>query len=226
MVSSQKAWHNRRVKSEKTIESLKVREDRSFGEKEGFLVLRRVGLANIRDDKTCSNDYVCDFIERPKGLDAVVVVVFDKGEPKTKILLRDGLRPSLSLAREDETRLFFTEVVAGIIEAGEETEGDRRRRAAAEVKEEAGFTIEPSELISLGGKSYPSPGAFPEAFHFYAASVDPNDQSPLEGDGSPMEEGASTRWADLDAAILACSKGEIPDLKTEVILRRLRDFLA
>ena len=226
MVSSQKAWHNRRVNSARTIESVRIQEDRSFGETEGFLVLRRVGLVNVRDDQTRSKDYVCDFIERPKGLDAVVVVVFEKRATSAKILLRDGLRPSLSLARDDETRLFFTEVVAGIIEAGEDSEEDRRRRAAAEVKEEAGFAIEPSELVSLGGKSYPSPGAFPEAFHFYAAAVDPNDQSPLEGDGSPMEEGASTRWADLDAAILACSKGEIPDLKTEVILRRLRDFLA
>jgi hypothetical protein len=64
-----------------------------------------------------------------------------------------------------------------------------------------------------------------EKFYFTAVEVDPVAQQPLAGDGSPMEEGASTRWMAIDAAIAACVAGEIIDLKTEAGLRRLRDHL-
>ena len=65
-----------------------------------------------------------------------------------------------------------------------------------------------------------------EKFYFAAVEVDPRAQHPLAGDGSPMEEGARTRWLGLDDAIAACVRGEISDLKTELGLRRLRDRLA
>ena len=64
-----------------------------------------------------------------------------------------------------------------------------------------------------------------EKFYFTAVEVDPASQQPLAGDGSPMEEGARTRWLPLDAAIDACVRGELVDLKTELGLRRLRDHL-
>jgi hypothetical protein len=56
--------------------------------------------------------------------------------------------------------------------------------------------------------------------------VDPAAQQALAGDGSPMEEGARTRWLPLDQAIEAGVRGELADLKTELGLRRLRDHLA
>jgi ADP-ribose pyrophosphatase len=64
-----------------------------------------------------------------------------------------------------------------------------------------------------------------EKFYFTAVEVDPTAQQPLAGDGSPMEEGARTRWLALDAAIDACVQGALVDLKTELGLRRLRDHL-
>jgi ADP-ribose pyrophosphatase len=45
--------------------------------------------------------------------------------------------------------------------------------------------------------------------------------APLEGDGSPLEEGAVLAWRELGAAIAACERGEIEDGKTEIALRRL-----
>jgi hypothetical protein len=41
-----------------------------------------------------------------------------------------------------------------------------------------------------------------------------------------MEEGARTRWLALDDAIAACTRGDLPDVKTELGLRRLREHLA
>ena len=45
------------------------------------------------------------------------------------------------------------------------------------------------------------------------------------GDGSPMEEGTRAVVLDLEDAIAACRAGDIPDMKTELALLRLRDKL-
>ncbi len=199
----------------------------------GFLEIRRLRLRNRRDDGSVSAQYVCDSIARPYGQDAVVVAVFARGADGISVLLREGLRPPLTFGRditraplpEPPPTLFLTELVAGIIEAGDQGEAGLRIRASHEVHEEAGFVVSPEAVILLGAGMYPSPGSMVEKFYFAAAEVDPATQEPLAGDGSPMEEGARTRWLPLEAAIASCVSGEIVDLKTEATLRRLRDFL-
>jgi ADP-ribose pyrophosphatase len=152
----------------------------------------------------------------------------------TQVLVRDGLRPPLVFGRditraplpEPPPRPFVTELVAGIIEDHDRGEAGLRARAAAEVREEAGFVVEPAAITLLGAGMYPTPGVMIERFYFVAVEVDPATQIALSGDGSPMEEGARTRWLDLDEAIAACVRGELSDLKTEAGLRRLRDHLS
>ena len=81
-------------------------------------------------------------------------------------------------------------------------------------------------MILLGAGGFPSPGIIGEKVWLAAAEVaDPGSQGSIEGDGSPMEEGAVTRWMELDQAISACVAGDIEDFKTELVLRRLRDHL-
>ena len=86
--------------------------------------------------------------------------------------------------------------------------------------------VGPDQLRLLGAGTYPSPGSMFEKFYLVAAEVDPTTQREPAGDGSPMEEGSTTRWLELDAAIAACVRGELEDAKTELGLRRLRDALA
>jgi ADP-ribose pyrophosphatase len=200
----------------------------------GFLAIRRLRMRNRRVDGSVSAPYVCDAIARPYGQDAVVVAVYSRIDGGVQVLVRDGLRPSLLLGR-DPTRaplpepppgMFLTELVAGILEPGDLGVDGLRQRAAHEVEEEAGFTVEPAAIALLGAGAYPSPGSMIEKFYFTAVEVDPSTQQPLSGDGSPMEEGARTRWLALDHAIEACVRGELADLKTELGLRRLRDHLA
>jgi ADP-ribose pyrophosphatase len=200
----------------------------------GFLALRRLRMRNRRDDGTLSARYVCDFVVRPYGLDAVVVVIWHRRlDGGISVLVRDGLRPSLFFGRdaaklpipEAGPRMMLTELVAGIIEESDRGEEGMRARAAAEVHEEAGFVVDASTVEMLGAGSFPSAGSMPEKFHYVAVRVDPATQEPLGGDGSPMEEGAVTRWLDLDQAIAACVRGELADTKTELGLRRLRDRL-
>ena len=215
-------------------EPFEIESDEVVGREGGFLAIRRLQLRNRRGDGTTSRRYLCDFVVRPYGLDAVVVVVWCRREDGTiGVLVRDGLRPPLWFGRdpaqapvpERAPRPWLTELVAGIIEVGDRGLDGLRSRAAAEVREEAGFVVEPAAVTILGAGSFPSPGAMAEKFHFAAVEVDPATQLAPLGDGSPMEEGATTRWLELDAAISACVSGELEDAKTELGLRRLRDVL-
>lgn len=201
----------------------------------GFLSIRRLRLRNRRDDGSLSRPYVCDFHVRPMGLDAVVVAIWHRAEGAVKVLLRDGLRPPLAVGRAAECQvvpdrqeyLFLTELVAGILEEHDRGDVGLRRRAADEVLEEAGYRLDPAAIVPLGHGLFPSPGSAAEKFFLMAAEVtDPADQIPLEGDGSPMEEGATVRWVTLDEALAMCTRGEIEDCKTEIGLRRLRDYLS
>lgn len=201
----------------------------------GFLTIQRLTLRNQRADGTRSAPYHFDYLLRPIGLDAIAVAVFGRLAGRIEVLLREGLRPALSLGRtgaphpvpDRRPYLFLTEVVAGILEAGDDGEAGLRNRAALEVAEEAGFEVDPDRVILLGAGSFPSPGIIGEKVWFAAVEVlDPAAQGPLHGDGSLMEEGASTRWMELDQAVAACVAGQIEDFKTELALRRLRDHLA
>jgi ADP-ribose pyrophosphatase len=199
----------------------------------GFLALRRLRLRNQRADGSISAQYVCDTVVRPYGQDAVVVAVYARTEKGIEVLVRHGLRPQLVFGRdparapmpEDKPGLFLTELVAGIVEDSDQGEVGLRARAAAEVHEEAGFLVDQDSVAMLGAGMYPSPGSLIEKFYFCAVEVDPATQQPLEGDGSPMEEGAHTTWFLLEDAIAACNAGVLVDLKTELGLRRLRDHL-
>jgi len=216
------------------VTGLQIDGDELVGRDGGFLAIRRLHLRNRRDDGSLSEPYLCDFAVRPYGLDAVIVVVWRRVGGRIDVLLRDALRPPLALGREPDRvvvpdprpYLHLTELVAGILEVGDVGEDGLRARAAEEVHEEAGFRVEAADVVILGAASFPSPGALPEKFHFTAVEV-PGDAEaePPAGDGSPMEEGAVTRWLDLDQAIAACTGGEIEDLKTELGLRRFGDWL-
>ncbi len=204
----------------------------------GFLAVRRVRLRNRRRDGSLSAAYVCDFLHRPYGQDAVVVAIYRACSDRPgryEVLLRDGLRPALPLGRapgraptpEPAPGLFHRELVAGILESEDQGLEGLMRRAAAECAEEAGIAIEPTALRLLGAGTLPSPGAMVEKFYFVAAEVPPQTQgAPPPGDGSPMEEDARTSWIELSEAIAASVTGELCDAKTELGLRRLADALA
>jgi ADP-ribose pyrophosphatase len=215
------------------LDSLIVDSDERVGEG-GFLALRRLRMRNRRVDGSASAPYVCDAVVRPYGQDAVVVAIYARTLRGVEILVRECLRPVLSLGRdparaplpEPAYGMFLTELVAGIVEEGDHGEAGLRARAAAEVLEEGGFVVTPASITLLGAGMLPSSGCLVEKYYFTAVEVEPATQQALEGDGSPMEEGSTTRWLILDDALAACMTGQISDLKTELGLRRLRDHLA
>jgi len=216
------------------VAGLEIVDSRRVGREGGFLAIRRMRLCVVRADGSRSREILNDFVERPKGLDAVAVVVFARGAGGVEVLLREGMRPTIFFGRAPEDlvvpdarrRLFVPEIVAGIIEPDDRGEAGLRRRAAAEVDEEAGFRVDPAAVILLGNGVLLSPGAMSERCFLAAVEVDPSARGPIVGDGSPMEEGARARWLPLADAIAACVHGELDDAKSELGLRRLADHLS
>jgi ADP-ribose pyrophosphatase len=216
------------------VTEVEIVDDRIVGREQGFLAIRRTHLRNRHPDGTRSPAYLCDFIVRPYGQDAVVVIAWHRrSDGAIAVLVRECLRPTLWLGRDvaaaplpETRRLFLSEAVAGIIEVADHGEAGLRTRASAELAEEAGFVVGPEQVQLLGAGTYPSPGAMFEKFYLVAAEVDPATQREPDGDGSPMEEGSTTRWLELDDAIAACVRGDLEDAKTELGFRRLRDALA
>jgi ADP-ribose pyrophosphatase len=200
----------------------------------GFLQVKRLRLRNRRADGSVSDAYACDFVVRPRGPDAVVVALYHLRDARPQVLIREGLRPALTLGRPTATLpipdprvyLRFAELVAGIIEPEDLGELGVRRRASIEVEEEAGYDVVPEAVVFLGAGTFPTPGSMPEKYWLVAAEItDPRAHAPPQTDGSPLEASARLQWMDLDEAIAACVAGTIEDAKTELALRRLRDRL-
>jgi ADP-ribose pyrophosphatase len=207
--------------TKKTFDGYHVVEEKRIGEG-GFLVLRRMRLKVRRGDGSLSAEGLYDFVERPMGNDAVVVTLWHRaGDGRVRVLLRRAPRVPLWF-RDAALGARHVEVVAGILEKGEDDWAGIQRRAAAEAHEEAGLTVAPADVVRLGAPSFPTCGMFAEKFHFVAAEVrQPEAAVAPPTDGSPFEEGATLEWLDLDEALRRCDAGEMCDIKTELALRRL-----
>lgn len=194
----------------------------------GFLNLRRVRLRVRRDDGSLSGEGLYDFVERPMGRDAVVVVLWHRAAASdggVQVLLRTAPRVPVWF-RDPDLGAQFVEVVAGILEKGEDDWPAIQRRAAAEAYEEAGLTVAPAAFERLGPPGFPTPGMFAERFWFVHAEVaDASAAIVPPTDGSPFEEGATVAWLPLATALAQCDAGALPDLKTELALRRLAAVL-
>ena len=207
------------------LKSIEVVSDQRVGQG-GFLVLRRLRLRLVRADGSRTAEGLWDYVERPMGLDAVVVALYRRRQGVVEVLLRSGLRVPLQFGRPaPQEELLFPELVAGILERGEESAAATQKRAADEALEEAGLRIDARSVELLGPPLYPTPGLCAELFHFVRAEVREQEAALPQGDGSPFEEGARLEWVPLDEALARCARGEIQDLKTELGLRRLREAL-
>ncbi len=199
-----------------------------------FLQLRSLRMRVEGPDGWVSEEGTWDFVERPVGLDAVVVVVFRRVADGVEVLLRQGLRVPASLGRPGQPRgpgrhpaVFIDEIVAGLIEDGEASPSGRIERARQEVEEETGLHLPSSVIEPLGGPLWATPGVCAEQLYYFSADATGVEAAALVGDGSPFEALAQTIWLPLDEAIArACgagteTSGESGDLRAELGLRRL-----
>jgi ADP-ribose pyrophosphatase len=160
------------------------------------------------------------------AMDAVIVVAhFRAPNGARKVLLRSCVRPPIALrvpreAIDEDGRMW--EVVAGLIEPGE----DAQAAAARELGEELGFAVAASALVPLGPFTYPAPGIIGERHVFFHLEVDPASRATPTEDGSALERGAEIIEVDLAVALEAARAGNLRDAKTELALRRLAELYA
>lgn len=218
------------------VSEIEVVEDLSASARcdEGFLRIRRLRCRNIHGDGTASKVYRVDVVDRPT-LDAVAVAVFRRQSTGIEVMTRRTLRPAAYFRRDrkpplaDEmSYLRVEEIVAGVLEPEDNGQAGILARAAAEVREEAGFAVAPDEVMVLGAGFFAAPGIISEKIYPTAVDVTGKSQAEPEGDGSPLEEGFELAWTPIDRLIAACESGQVPDAKTEIAVlrlqRRLSDF--
>jgi ADP-ribose pyrophosphatase len=164
--------------------------------------------------------------------DAVAVVVWGRGGSGIEVVLRENLRPPVYLRRhktfvQPDARTFtlLGEIVAGLLEPGDEGPTGIERRAAIEVREEVGWDVTPEDVQPLGGPMFASPGITDEKVFFRHVEVDLACRSTPTGDGSVMEQAGRVLVVPLAEALRRCREGEMPDMKTEVGLARLAALL-
>ena len=196
---------------------------------EGFLHVKRLVCRNRHADGSSSRDYRVDVVDRPVP-DAVAVLVWRRGPGGIEVLTRKTLRPAAALRTtlplpvpDPRPYLLLEELVAGVLEPEDRGDAGLRRRAAEETCEEAGFRVAPEDVEVLGGSFFLAPGILSEKIHPTAVEVTGRPQETPEGDGSPLEEGATLHWWPIDALLEACRTGAVEDAKTEVMVGR---FLA
>jgi ADP-ribose pyrophosphatase len=194
--------------------------DRTSQTDSGFLRLRRFDLVTVGPGGTKSSAFPYDVVER-RALDACIMVAHHVENGLRHVWLRTAQRPPVVLRPiPPEHRDALWEVPAGLVEPGESP----RAAAARELEEELGFHVAEASMLPLGPWVFPAPGFVGEIHFFFHCAVDPGSRREPEGDGSPLEAGATILSLPLDEALAACRTGEIRDSKTELALRRLAEI--
>jgi ADP-ribose pyrophosphatase len=202
-----------------------VQRDLSPQIPKGFLELHRFEMVASFPDGTSSTPFTYDFVTR-RSLNAVAFIAHYMHQGKRRVYLRSCLRPPLFMRASAEgegdapVRGNVWEIPAGLVEPGEALE----EAAARELEEEIGFRVAPKDLLPLGPWQLPISGVIAERIHFFHVPVDPTTLQPPLEDGSPLEHQAAILDISLEDALDGCRKGNVPDAKTEVALRRLAEL--
>ncbi|MDP9001498.1 MAG: NUDIX hydrolase [Myxococcota bacterium] len=193
-------------------------ESRATG---GFLNVRRLDLVARYPDGTESSPFAYDVAART-ALDAVVLAAHFVEAGVRHVFLRSAVRPPCALRPVAPTHDgALWELPAGLVEPGENPVAT----AVRELGEELGFAASPTDMLPLGGWTFPSPGMIGERHIFYAVEVDGRAHPTPTEDGSALERAAAILALPVVEAIEHCRLGAIRDAKTELGLRRLLEEL-
>jgi nudix-type nucleoside diphosphatase (YffH/AdpP family) len=142
---------------------------------------------------------------------AVAVLPYDP-ERRTALLVRQ-LRTGPLVAGDAEP--YLLEAPAGMIDAGETPDAAARREALEEVG------VRPDELVDLG-LAYSCPGVSTETLRLYLAACSASDRIAAGGGLAVEDEEIEVVEVGLDALAAMAGDGRIRDMKTLILVLRLR----
>ncbi|MGK0404954.1 MAG: ADP-ribose pyrophosphatase [Oleispira sp.] len=143
--------------------------------------------------------------------EAAAVLLYDPNE--NVVVLTEQFRMGAALD-ESRTSPWLLEVVAGIIEEGEQAEDVARREA----QEEAGCVI--NDLIPISSY-WSSPGGTSEKIHLYCALIDSRGMGGIHGLDHEQED-ILVRIIPFDNAYSGIASGEINNAATIIALQWLK----
>lgn len=219
--------------------TLEVVGDHTAGSRpdEGYLrVRRRSFVAHVPGDASPTAAFRYDVVER-WNQDAVAVVLHFLRNGERHVILRSAIRVPLAMRPDPlvppavglpagAAQGELWEIPAGLVEADERTPTGLVACVVRETEEEVGLVIGAGAVAPLGGVLFPTAGVIGECIHLFHAEVDPSGRPPVvHGDG-PLEKGAQILEIPLTTALDWCDRGQLPDVKTEIGLRRLARLVA
>ena len=165
-------------------------ESRASG---GFVNLRRVDLVARFPDGSVSETFAYDVVERA-GIDAVILVVFERVAGQREIYVRSAVRAPLALrAGCDAVNASIWELPAGIVDPGESP----RAAAAREIEEELGFNVSAESLLEFAPWTWPAPSFIAERQQFFC--VERHGGHPRHAERGRLGPGARGRRAEAHA---------------------------
>jgi len=133
--------------------------------------------------------------------DAVAVLLYDS--VRDEVLLIEQFRIGAALrCTDNQDEAWLLEIVAGMIDEGEEPEQCARR----ECIEEAGYA--PRKLQPLGNY-FPSPGACSERIFLYLAEIDRSERCNDGGGLAEEHEDIRSMWVSREQALTWVNTGRI-----------------
>jgi 8-oxo-dGTP pyrophosphatase MutT (NUDIX family) len=186
----------------------------------GISRIRRFTVCNHYVGGEVSRTYKLDVVDH-RGQDAVGVLPYWRRGGETHVMLLKSFRPAQTFRVFGPlTDPMVIEIIAGVLEDGENNEAGVVRRAVAELEEEAGIVAAESDIRLLGKPFFASPGLFTEMLWVAAVEIDPDRLGTPSLDGSVMEELIESFSVPLEKARQMCLDGDICDGKTEIALER------
>jgi ADP-ribose pyrophosphatase len=192
-------------------------------ERPPFLSVKRATFA------TAHGPLHYDWVERA-ATDAAILVCWRRTSAGLEVLLRSSPRvPVFAEAKrrghpqaQDPTAHVLWELPAGLIEPSEAPQAG----AVRELHEETGLTATLQMLRQLGAPSLPAPALIGERHFYFAVETTGLSPGKPSTDGSPLEQEAQLVYVTLEEALHACDRGDLPDTKTELGIRRFAALVA
>lgn len=213
------------------LQKLRVaRKPRPLTRPGSFFTVEGYRLVNDYGGGKRSKSYSCESVHR-RGTDGVAILVYRRGRGgQTEILLKECIRPPI-LLRAPRVRgkrpnpPLLLEIVAGSREPGDQTQTDLKKRAAAEILEEAGIRVKPALVMPMGLPVFTSPGGLSEEVHIFQCDVTGLPQSGAQMHGAhPLELHAPLHWIPLETGLQWLRSGKVADAKTEIAIRRFAEW--